>query len=212
MTTFIFDFDGTIADTLDTLVAISNRLAPDFGIAPVTAAELKQLREVSAEQLVRQSGVPFLTLLRLLRRVRRDLQREIPTLHLIPGMAETLSLLAARGHRLGIVTSNSEDNVKLFLSIHGLQETFQFVHTGASLFGKSRVLRRVLRQHNLPTPEAIYVGDETRDVDASRKIGLRVVAVTWGFNSRHALSRHQPDFLVDQPYGLIAIADAVASS
>lgn len=209
MATFLFDFDGTVADTLGTLVVISNRLAPGFGVQPVTPEELKRLKDLSAEQLLRQSGLPLLKLVRLLRRVRRDLQAEIPRLHPYPGMAETLLKLNQQGHSLGIVTSNSAENVQLFLQVHGLSPCFQFVVTGASLLGKNRVLKQLLRRQRLQLGEVIYVGDETRDIDASRRVGIRVVAVTWGFNSRAALARHQPDFLIDVPQMLIEIASTV---
>jgi phosphoglycolate phosphatase len=209
VTTFIFDFDGTIADTLGAIVGISNRLAPEFGLEPATAAEIKRLQDLSAEQLLRQSHIPLLKLVRLLRRVRRELQAEIPRLTLNPGMAEALQKLNREGHCLGIVTSNSTENVSLFLEVHGLRPCFQFVETGASVFGKNRVLRQLLRRRRLNPAEVIYVGDETRDVDASHRVGIRVVAVTWGFNSRAALERHQPDFLIDVPQTLIEIASTV---
>ncbi|MBD0266903.1 MAG: HAD hydrolase-like protein [Cyanobacteria bacterium Co-bin8] len=209
MTTFLFDFDGTIADTLGAIVEISNRLAPEFGIEPVTTEEIKRLRDLSAEQLLRQTHVPLLKLVRLLRRVRRDLQAEIPHLSLNPGMAEALLKLKSEGHCLGIVTSNSAENVHLFLEVHSLQPCFQFVETGASVFGKNRVLRQLLRRQRLKPAEVLYVGDETRDVDASHRVGIRVIAVTWGFNSRVALERHRPDFLIDVPQTLIEIASTV---
>lgn len=209
MTTFLFDFDGTIADTLGALVDISNRLAPDFGIKPATTDELKALKDLSAEQLLRQSQVPLFKLVRLLRRVRWELQSEIPKLHLHVGMEEALSKLYQQGHSLGIVTSNSADNVYLFLQVQGLTSYFRFVETGVSLFGKNRVLKQLLRRQRLKLGEVIYVGDETRDVDAARRVGMRVVAVTWGFNSRRALERHCPDFLIDMPQTLIEIASEV---
>ncbi|HEY9736021.1 MAG TPA: HAD-IA family hydrolase [Trichocoleus sp.] len=209
MAIFLFDFDGTIADTLGALVEISNRLAPEFGIKPATAEELKALKDLSAEQLLRQSRVPLFKLVRLLRRVRRDLQSEIPKLHLHAGMEEALSKLHQQGHLLGIVTSNSADNVYLFLQVQGLTPYFRFVETGVGLFGKNRVLKQMLRRQRLKLEEVIYVGDETRDVDAAHRVGMRVVAVTWGFNSRLALERHRPDFLIDMPQSLIEIASKV---
>lgn len=209
MTTFLFDFDGTIADTLGAIVEISNRLAPQFGLPPATATELTMLKDLSAEQVLQHTHVPLLKLIRLLRRVRQELQADIPSLGLNPGMAEVIQALQQQGHHLGIVTSNSAENVQLFLSVHDLQPCFKFVETGASIFGKNRVLKQLLRRQRLQPSQVIYVGDETRDVDASRRVGIRVVAVTWGFNSRKALERHRPDFLIDVPQTLIEIASTV---
>lgn len=209
VTTLIFDFDGTIADTLGAIADISNRLAPSFGLEPATPEELVAFKDFSVEQLIRQSKVPLLKLLRLLHRLRRELQAEIPHLPVNPGMAETLALLHQQGHTLGIVTSNSEANVQLFLAIHGLTPYFQFIHTGASILGKSRVLKQVMRRQRLQPETVLYVGDETRDVDAAHRVNIRSIAVTWGFNSRRALERHHPDYVIDLPQSLIEIVSTV---
>ena len=56
----IFDFDGTIADTLDALVGIANHLADDFGYAPITNTELAYLRNLNSRQIIKYSGIPLL--------------------------------------------------------------------------------------------------------------------------------------------------------
>ena len=45
----------------------------------------------------------------------------------------------------------------------------------------------------------MYVGDEDRDIIASKKVNIKTIAVTWGFNSKEKLSREKPDYLVDSP-------------
>ena len=55
----IFDFDGTIVDTLDSLVGIPNDLADDFGYAPIINIELAYLRNLSSRQIIKYSGIPL---------------------------------------------------------------------------------------------------------------------------------------------------------
>lgn len=45
----------------------------------------------------------------------------------------------------------------------------------------------------------LYVGDEERDVVASRKMKLRVLSVSWGFESLDVLTKAGPDFIAHQP-------------
>ncbi len=66
-----------------------------------------------------------------------------------------------------------------------------------------------MRKKQLTPEEIIYVGDETRDIDASKKINIKVIAVSWGFNSGEALSRHKPDFLIHQPSELIEVTSSL---
>ncbi len=57
---------------------------------------------------------------------------------------------------------------------------FDFVGSGLTLFGKGRIIQRILKQQNLDPAIVFYVGDETRDIETARKIGIRVIAVGWG--------------------------------
>ncbi|PSN17076.1 carotenoid oxygenase [filamentous cyanobacterium CCP5] len=205
MTLLVFDFDGTIADSLEAIVAMSNRLAPQYGLPPASLEDVSELRDLSFNQLMRRIDVPLVPLFRLLRRVRRELQAEIPRLSPIPEMAETLQTLSQQGQVMGILTSNSAENVRIFLRIHQLESSFEFIQGNASIFGKSRIIKRLIRQRSLSPAELIYVGDETRDIEASRRAGVPVAAVTWGFSTRRALVKNSPTYVVDRPAELLTI-------
>jgi len=51
----LFDFDGTIADTLDAIVSITNRLAVEFGYKQTTQEELAQIQNLNSKQIIKQS-------------------------------------------------------------------------------------------------------------------------------------------------------------
>ena len=200
----IFDFDGTIADTQDAFIAIANRLAPQYGYQPLEPEQIDRLRNLRPRAVIKASGLPFYKLPFYLRHVKRELSHEIQNIQPIAGMDEALRDLQARGYRLGIVTSNLPANVKTFLELHQLQDLFEFVRAGIAIFGKSRSLRNTLRDLGLPPIAAVYCGDEVRDIEAARRCGIRVLAVGWGFNSREALLRAQPDALSTEPHELAA--------
>lgn len=201
----IFDFDGTLADTLDALVSITNHLALEFGYRSTTPEEIPKLRNLSSREIVRLSGVSIFKLPFLLRRIRDNLHGKIQGLNLIPGIKEALIQLKKEGNCLGILTSNSEENVRVFLEKHGIQDLFSFVYSENSLFSKDRSIRKLMKKNHLRPEEIIYVGDETRDIDAAKKIHVKVIAVTWGFNSRQVLAQYKPDFLIHQPSELIEV-------
>lgn len=208
----IFDFDGTLADTLEALVAITNRLAIEFGYKTVSSEEVKKLQNLSSQEIIRYSKIPILKLPFLVRRVKNELREEIYHLKPIQGIEEALLALKQDGNQLGIVTSNAEANVLTFLKHHGLHELFEFIHSGTSLFGKNKVLKRLLSQKQIDPDSVLYVGDETRDIEAAKQVKIKSVAVSWGFNSRQALARQNPDFLISQPHELLAIAQSLRVS
>lgn len=207
----IFDFDGTIADSFETVYTIATRLSREFGYPPEPLS-IAQLKDLSSREIVQLVNVPRYRLPFILRRLRRELNQQINTLEPIVGIPETLQQLHQQGYRLGIVTSNSKANVVTFLVTHQLDQVFDFVESGLTLFGKGKILRRVISHLPRSTTSAIYVGDETRDIEAARSIGIPIVAVTWGYNSAVALSAYQPDYLIEAPAQLLEVATAIQAS
>uniref|UniRef100_A0A832M3I6 HAD family hydrolase n=1 Tax=Oscillatoriales cyanobacterium SpSt-402 TaxID=2282168 RepID=A0A832M3I6_9CYAN len=205
MKVIIFDFDGTIADSFEAVLKISNQLAAEFGYPKAQPEDISRLKNLSSREVVRQSKVSPFKLPFLLRRLRYELNQEIHRLKPIPGMKSALLRLKQQGNQLGIVTSNSCENVAAFLEAQELSDVFDFVGSGLALFGKGRVIQRILKQHQLNHADVIYVGDETRDIEAARKIGIQVIAVSWGFNSSQALAAEKPDFLIHQPEELLEV-------
>jgi len=201
----LFDFDGTIADSFELIFRIANRLAVEYGYPTTNPEDIRHLKNLTSKEVVRQSGVNIWQLLFLLRRLRREMNREIATLKLIPGMRESLSALKDQGHWLGIVTSNSTENVETFLQQQQLGDLFDQVVSGLTLFGKGKVIRRVIQQHQLELEQVIYVGDETRDIEAAHKVGVVAIAVSWGFSSSEVLAKQKPDYLVHHPEELVNV-------
>ena len=82
---------------------------------------------------------------------------------------------------------------------------FDFIVSGITLFSKHRSIKKYLKSEKIELEEIVYIGDEIRDINAAKKAKVKVIAVTWGFNSKEVLSEYQPDALVDQPQELIEV-------
>ena len=200
----IFDFDGTIADTFDAGVMILNKLAGEFGFRPLHPTDLEKARDMRTHQLVRFLGIPTRKMSRIARRGSEELHCCIHSIQPLPGMPEALRELHALGYCLGIVTSNTEVNVQIFLRSHGL-ELFDFIRCSSKLLGKARMIRSVIRKQHVPAAEILFVGDETRDIEACKKVGVRIAAVTWGYNSRRSLEAMRPEFVFEDAKELVAL-------
>jgi phosphoglycolate phosphatase len=201
----IFDFDGTIADTVDALVTIANRLALEFGYVPINSQELAILRNLTAREIIKYSGVSLLKIPFLVKKVKGELKHKIPEIKPINGINSALIELHNQGYHLGIITSNSQENVNEFLKCHNLDALFGFIYSGVTIFGKTTIINNVLRQKQFKPEAVIYVGDETRDIESAKKANIKVVAVSWGFNSSEALGKQHPDFLIHHPQELLDV-------
>jgi phosphoglycolate phosphatase len=202
----VWDFDGTLADSLPTAVSIFNRLAPEMGFKPLE--DVSAARGMSTRQLMRHHGISLWRLPRLVRKYQAAAAEEADKLKLITGVPAVLASLAGGGVRLGILSSNREDNIRRCLRANGAEQHFTFVVGYPRLFGKGKALKRILRAERLTSGDVLYVGDELRDVEAAKKAGVKVAAVTWGFHTADLLRSGAPDYVVSDANELMGLVGA----
>jgi len=203
----IFDFDGTLADTIEEARNIFNQLAPEYGLREIEQGEITGLRHLSLKQLLHRLDISKRHVPALLARGTSMLRRRIVRMPLIDGMTHVLPDLRRHASSFGILTSNAQDNVDLFLRAHGLRGLFSFISSTSKLTGKAKHLRAIRKTFSMESDQMLYIGDEIRDIRAARKAGIAVAAVTWGFNSPEALSKERPDFLLESPEELLKLVD-----
>lgn len=197
--TIIFDFDGTLADTLEESRRIYNTLAPDYKLREVAAEELPALRHFSLKELLDHLSIPKRRVPGLIARGTSMMRGNMTNLDLIEGIGEVLPQLRQKCDAFGVLTSNAPANVDLFLRAKGIRGLFNFISSTSKLTGKAKHLRAIRKTFSLKSEEMLYVGDEIRDIKASKKAGIPVAAVTWGFNSPEALAAESPEHVIDLP-------------
>ncbi len=220
----VWDFDGTIADSLPAAVRIFNRLAPEMGFKQLR--DIEAARAIPTRELMRRHGVSLWRLPRLVRRYQAAVAEEADRMQLIVGIEDLLAAVSATGVRQGILSSNSEHNIRRTLRAHGAEGHFAFVVGYPRLFGKGKALRRVVRSEGgsfwrkpreasrtecFNAGEVLYIGDEVRDIDAARKAGVKVATVTWGFHTAEFLRSGSPDYVISEARELLELVKGSAS-
>ncbi len=193
----VFDFDGTLADTFGWFGGVINDVADRFRFRRVGSHETERLRGMGARQIIRDLGIPAWKLPLISRHMHALMVRDIATIRLFEGVPTLLDELRGEGADLAVVSSNTEANIRAVLGDQAaLIGSFS---CGASLFGKARRLRALMKASGLPPDRILAIGDEIRDIEAAREAGCDCAAVAWGYTDRDALARHGPDFLFDDP-------------
>ena len=200
----VFDFDGTVADTRTLALRILNELSKEYHFRALPESDLHEARNMTTQKLIRHLGIARWRIPKIARRGLLKFQEQIDRVEPILHMPAILQQLRERGFHLGIVTSNSEANVTAFLKHHQIN-CFEFLRSSSKLFGKSREIRRLIKEYRLAPEDIIYIGDETRDIEATRASAIRIAAVTWGYNSADILRSMHPDFLFDCPEQLLSL-------
>jgi phosphoglycolate phosphatase len=204
----LFDFDGTIADSFQVMIKIINTLSEKYKFQQIEEADIEKLRGETISNLFKILHVPFIKLPLLARDTKAMQKKEISNIKPIDGIKESLAELEKAGYALGILTSNGRENVLEFLQKNNL-DVFTYFSFDSSLFGKDKVLNKFMKQHNLSKDQVIYVGDEIRDIEASFRAGVSMIAVAWGFNSKEGLLKYRPDYIIDKPGELIRVLNRI---
>lgn len=199
----IFDIDGTLADSFPWFLRVLNGVADRFGFRRTAPDEVAAMRHAGAAEILERLAVPRWKLPLIVRHMRALKTRDLDEIPLFPGVDAVLAALFARGMVLAVVSSDSEDNVRRAL---GPANTTLVAHyaCGASLFGKPRKFRAVLRRAGVAASEAIAIGDEVRDIEAARTVGLACGAVAWGYADVSALTAQQPDLVFEHMDDIVA--------
>ena len=117
-------------------------------------------------------------------------------------MPAVIKDLHSSGYKLLVMSSNSQVNVQKVLDARSLSQYFSAIKGDIGLMGKPKGLRELIKQDNLYLADCIYIGDEPRDIEGSRKVGMPCISVTWGVNAPELLRNHQPLAVVNTPQEL----------
>ena len=175
----IFDFDGTLADSLPWFRTSFHDVIARFDLTPVTAEELEQMRGLSAREIMARLNVSMWQLPAIISDMRKRKLAAASETPLFAGIPAMLSDLQRQGIKTAIVSSDSEASVRQVLGPTAcLISRFD---CGAALFGKHWKFRRVARKLGVIPSETICIGDEIRDIEAAAAAGMDSGAVAWGY-------------------------------
>jgi len=198
----IFDFDGTIADSAAWFAGALNELARHNGFREVSGEQREMLRGLSTREIFAYLGIPPGKLPLVVRQLREIAARDAGQISVFPWVPDIFGALRGRGISIAIVSSNTKANIRRVLGAEVASMVEQF-GTGAPLFGKAAKINAVIRRCASTAALTTSVGDEVRDIEAARALGIRSLAVTWGYATAAALETARPTGLVHAPAELL---------
>lgn len=218
--TFIFDLDGTLLDTLDDLVVLTNDVLMEAGMPSHTREEINSYVGNGAQALMFQAvpqGTPEAVTERVLQRWK-DAYDVYPNdlTHPYPGVEAMLGALRDRGCKLGILSNKFDGGVQ-FIVKKCLDGTVDAVHGEGGLLNFPRKpdpagLLATIEELGSTSERTVYVGDSPGDIHAARNAGCYAVGVSWGYHdpSDFAAEGWEPDLLITKPEQILALAPAAA--
>jgi phosphoglycolate phosphatase len=200
----IFDFDGTISDSMLPSIRHIAKWVPGVDVDEFIRGELEDFRDRTIQEnlsFFKISKIRFAIMYFL---YKNEMEDGVGETKIFDGMRAVLDQLSRMGHSLFIVTSHSKKNVEDFLMRNNIS-VFKHVYSSKALFGKHRLLKKLFLEYKTGADNSVYVGDEVRDIQACKKAGVRIISVTWGYNSKKLLERYSPDFIAESPADILEL-------
>ncbi len=205
----LIDLDGTLVDSVPDLAWAADRMLEALGREPAGEARVRDWVGNGVERLVKRAltgtldGEPdaelFARALPVFSRFYHEINGRLS--RPFPGVVEGLEALAAAGVRLGCVTNKAEAFTVPLLEKLGLAPHFQLIVSGDTTPHKKphpEPLLHAARHFDVAPAQSLMVGDSRHDVEAARRAGFSVVAVSYGYNHGEDIRTAAPDAVVDR--------------
>lgn len=200
----LFDFDGTIVESEHLLAIIFNSLSSKYGYGNITMDEIESLRDLSITDKLKKFGFPLYKLPSLFLDAKKIYKENVASLKVKSGVLELLRELHMKKVNISIISSNDVEIIKSFFHNNKI-DFFDNVESSNNLFGKHHTIKNHIRKHSLKKENTFYVGDEVRDIVSCKKAKIKVIAVTWGYDSEDLLKKENPDFIINKPSQILDI-------
>lgn len=202
---FIFDFDGTLGDTSECVVASFQGALTQNGMPAVERHEIVQLMGLSLPKVFQELTGGSLNdeLCDQLVAGYRTLYRDLLTqkTRIFPGVKEMLEHLKQNGAICTIATSKKTEFAKLscqYLEIDHCIDLYMGDDMVASKKPHPEMLESTLAQFDIDMADAVMIGDAATDIEMGNAIGMDTIAVTWGAHSERALRQLAPTYVVHE--------------
>ena len=208
----IFDLDGTLTNTLESMTYSVNLTLEEMGLSKITKDQCRLFvgngARVLIEKSLKAAGDTDASRIEEGMEIYGRIFDRNCTYHVTPceGIPEMLKALKDKGIQLAVLSNKPDrQTVKVVKAIFG-EELFDYAQ------GQKEGIRRkpepdgvwyLMEQMHVSKEECLYIGDSEVDAATGRNAGLKTIGVLWGFRDRKTLETAEVDDLIDRPDELL---------
>lgn len=198
----IFDFDGVLADSFDTFYTLIKDTMAEAGIS----ISQNDYRKLFLDN-VHKGFKKFIgddkkhELFKKLRTANYDKYYKKYKPKLFSGVSKLLKQLD-KNYIITIASSGKKSNIIGLLKNNKIHKHFDLI-LATNDHSKDKMINKILEKHGADPKQTIMITDTAGDVKIAKKLGLKTIAVTWGFHSPELLKKFKPDHLAKDFDGII---------
>lgn len=210
----IFDLDGTLTDTLDSLTYCVNGTLRELGLSEITSEQCRSFVGDGARVLIERSlkvaGDEQLQHIEQAMEIYGRIFGENCTYHVTPydGIVEMLQELKEEGVKLAVLSNKPHQQTVDVVATFFEEGMFSYVQgqkEGIPRKPDPAAVFLIAKQMKVTKEECVYIGDSDVDMQTGNAAGVESVGVTWGFRSKEVLLQNGAKHTIDNPKELIAI-------
>lgn len=193
----IFDWDGTLVDSVDHIAASLEQAAADLEYPQRTREELRHIVGLGMQEALEHlyPGISQREITELREAYARYFfSRDTTPDDLFPGIDGVLDRLRGESRRMAVATGKSRPGLDRGLVSSRLGPYFELTRCANETASKPDplMLRQILDATGVSANRAVMVGDTIYDMEMARRLGMPAIGVTWGVHSEDQLAEHGP--------------------
>ncbi|WP_028377186.1 HAD family hydrolase [Leeuwenhoekiella sp. MAR_2009_132] len=200
--TLILDFDGTLADTKESIIQTMKFVAHSFNLQNVDENLIESLIGLPLKTTFEKAFLLDEKLIEEATLIYREHYNEIviDTISLFDGVKETLLDFHSKGINLTVASSKGKAALIKILKKQNIYDIFSFV--GGEEDAKNKkpspdIVNLIIDKYNYQLNECLVVGDTIFDIEMGKRAYVDTCGVTYGNNTREKLEKQKPNYIID---------------
>lgn len=199
----LFDFDGAIVDSLDFYEEAVKLCLAKIGQPLIkTRADFLELFDDNFYVSLEKKNISIDAYMQAADEVLAKLN--YARIRPVAGLLPVLTKLQT-GNILVIISSNGSPDIRMIMDRLRITTFFHDILGSDTGFSKKEKIRLVLDKYKVAADRTFYIGDTTGDIKEAKAVGVRTIAVAWGWHSRERLGALAPDWIIDRPGDLLTV-------
>ena len=208
LTTFLFDLDGTIIDSIDLILrSYRHTMALHRSNEPMPPDDV----------WIKGLGTPLWAQFGQITEDKEEIEAMVQTYRTYnlthhdalvkpyEGVVDEIRRLKQHGKKLGLVTSKLRDGAMRGLRVSALDDAFEIVvgcDDVKNFKPPPEPVLKAVEELGVEHAETVFVGDSRHDMECGRAAGVKTAAVLWGPFDRADLEDLSPDYWLEKPHDL----------
>lgn len=208
----IFDLDGTLTDTLDSLTYSVNETMKEMNLKSITKEQCRMFvgngSKVLLEKTLEVSGDKNKTRIEEAMKIYDRIFKVNCTYKVVPyeGIRELLLNLKEKGIKLAVLSNKPDREVKSVVSKvigQGIFDISRGQLEGVPRKPDPAAVFEIQKEFGVLKDEIVYIGDSDVDICTGHNAEVKTVGVSWGFRSKEVLEQAGATCIIDKPSELL---------